>query len=194
MSLTILLASFTSRPFDPDCRPLIAGVVKRARSVDDVERVIFAAGRDDILEAIEALAPDFVVALPHARAVRAEDVIRLIEALRADASVEIAALCHALDKDEDEVADAMKVVLDRHDNALFYSRARTLCLRGIATKIRYLDDHGLYACRRSTLARLHQDDARPSDAVSCLETLSLPALGMKMRVVEARAWAGRRPH
>lgn len=192
MPVTILLAFFASCPSDPGCAPLIAGVIKQARADHDVERVLFAAGHEHILQTIEATAPDIVVALHSVQTARADDIMRLVAALRADATVEIAALCHSRHQEESEVADAMKVILDREDNALYCSRARTLCLRGIATKIRYVDDNGLYACRHTALARLRANAKR--DAARCLEELRLPAAGMKVRAVEARGRTAHRAH
>ncbi len=113
-----------------------------------------------------------------------------------DASVGMGTLASSFDSDEDfRNPNFAKVIVDQHDNALYFSRAPIPFSRDASTNDLVsetaLRHHGIYSYRVSTLRRLIEAGPCAIEQCEKLEQLRALWLGITLRVGRASAAPGR---
>lgn len=193
---------------------MIAHVVDRARAVPGVERVLVAtddariaeavrandgeavmtredhaSGTDRLAEVVQRLSCDLVVNVQGDEPLIAPSMIaQAIAACAADPDLPIATLRRAFDRLEDYLSPhVVKVVVDRHDNALYFSRAPLPFARDARTPAvppGAWKHVGLYVYRRDVLLRLAALPPSRLEQVEALEQLRALEHGLRIRAVE----------
>lgn len=185
-------------------KPLIQHVVEQVRRSPSISRVIVATDDERILKAVQDFGGEAVMTSPHcpsgtdrvAEAVRNIDVDRVvniqgdepdidpahIEALIALLdSADMATLACPFETDADSVlSNRVKVVIDRHHNALYFSRARIPFANGTATPA--LLHLGVYGYRKPFLLQYVALDRTPLEQAERLEQLRALEHGYKIKV------------
>lgn len=193
---------------------MIVRVVERAAQVPHVERVLVAtddlrikssverhggqvvmtrddhpSGTDRLAEVAAAIDCDLVVNVQGDEPLIAPAMIAAaIRACAVDASLPMATLRRRIDRVEDYTSPhVVKVVVDREDNALYFSRAPVPHLRGGAPAdaaglaFKHI---GLYVYRRDVLLRLAALPPTPLERAEALEQLRALEHGIRIRAVE----------
>ena len=146
-----------------------------------------ASGTDRIAEAVRDLACDLVVNIQGDEPLIDPRVIdQAVEPLVADDRVDMGTLGRPMGIAEAADPSKVKVVLDRQDFALYFSRAPIPYLRDGAPagiELPYLLHIGLYVYRRSTLLRLAALPPTPLEERERLEQLRALEHGIRIRVV-----------
>jgi 3-deoxy-manno-octulosonate cytidylyltransferase (CMP-KDO synthetase) len=159
-----------------------------------------ATGTDRVAEVVAQLACDIVVNVQGDEPCIAPSAIdAIIQPLRDDAAVPIATLAHPLRAVADFLSPhVVKVVVDRHGNALYFSRApipydrqawpqapELLATGGTALRLPpgCYRHFGLYAYRRQVLLHLAQLPQTTLEQVEQLEQLRAMEHGYRLRVV-----------
>jgi 3-deoxy-manno-octulosonate cytidylyltransferase (CMP-KDO synthetase) len=193
---------------------MIVHVAERAAAVPEVQRVIVAtddrriadavrahgheavmtrpdhaSGTDRLAEVAASLECDLIVNVQGDEPIIAPAMISAaIAACAADASLPMATLRRRIDRREEFTSPhVVKVVVDRDDHALYFSRAPVPCVRdadghfapGAAFK-----HIGLYVYRRDVLLRLARLAPTPLERAESLEQLRALEHGIRIRAVE----------
>lgn len=208
---------FPGKPLaDLHGRPMIVHVVERARQVPHVERVLVAtddlriaeavrahggeavmtredhaSGTDRLAEVAAGLACDLVVNVQGDEPLIAPSMIaQAIAVCAADPSLPIATLRRAIDRLDDFLSPhVVKVVVDCHDHALYFSRAPVPFARDAAAPVvppGAWKHVGLYVYRRDALLRLAALPPSALERVEALEQLRALEHGFRIRAVETR--------
>lgn len=212
---------FPGKPLAADTgKPLIQHVVERVRGARSVSRVVVATDEERIFEAVQTFGADAVMTGEHpngtsriAEAVEllddppdlivnvqgdepevpAETIDALVEGLAADGQAEMATLGCPFDPHEDPAnPNVVKLVVDRHDRALYFSRSlipydRDAEMLGTKPTVALLKHPGLYAYRRSFLARYASLEPTPLEQAEKLEQLRVLEHGLPIKIVRAAA-------
>lgn len=115
---------------------------------------------------------------------------KLIDTMQRHPLISIATLCHAMDsEDESKNPNIVKIVVDRDNNALYFSRAPIPYFEGIQNskfKIQNLwyRHIGIYAYRRNFLLKYVRWPQTPLERVEKLEQLRVLEYGIPIRVLE----------
>jgi 3-deoxy-manno-octulosonate cytidylyltransferase (CMP-KDO synthetase) len=115
------------------------------------------------------------------------ELIKQCAELLADESVDVATLASPLLSQEDfENPNVVKVVLDNHGDALYFSRVPIPYARTVATEelafATALHHHGIYGYRAATLQKIVESQRSPLESCEQLEQLRALSLGLKIRV------------
>ena len=201
-------------------KPLLAWVVARtklAKRLDEIlvatddERIAAAAracgarvaltradhpsGTDRIAEAIQGVAADVVVNIQGDEPLIDPALIdRVAETLAGDAGWDMATAAAPIRSAEElHNPDVVKVVRDRENRALYFSRAVIPFVRGAAAGFgpvagQHFRHIGLYGYRRAFLERLVQEPPGALENLEKLEQLRALALGCRMAVLDCEAF------
>lgn len=144
------------------------------------ERIWRALGElppTDIIVNLQADEPDMPAAW----------IRQCVDSLTSDSAADLATIALPLSADHPGITDPnqVKVVIDHAGRALYFSRAPIPFLRGggVVPEPRALGHVGLYAYRRSFLARYAQLAVSPLERAECLEQLRFVQAGACIRVV-----------
>jgi 3-deoxy-manno-octulosonate cytidylyltransferase (CMP-KDO synthetase) len=108
---------------------------------------------------------------------------RLVEKLRSDRKVEIVTAAHPFKNPADASSPhQVKVVLDRHGNALYFSRAAIPAPRNDGRTL-FLRHQGIYGFRRETLLEFVRWKPSPLERAESLEQLRALENGVKVHVL-----------
>ena len=115
----------------------------------------------------------------------------LIEPLAADPAVTMSTLCKEADAEEYGNPNVVKVVVDRHGDALYFSRASIPSFRqgaadvvaGISRPMKHI---GLYGYRRDFLMMFAALPRTPLEQAESLEQLRALEHGFRIRTIETR--------
>ena len=200
--------------------PLLAWVVartKQAQRLDEIlvatddERIAAAArsfgarvamtradhpsGTDRIAEAIQGLAADVVVNIQGDEPLIDPALIdRVAAILASDAGWDMATAAAPIRSAEElHNPDVVKVVRDRENRALYFSRSVIPFVRGAAAGFgpvagQHFRHIGLYGYRRAFLERLVQEPPGALENLEKLEQLRALALGCRMAVLDCEAF------
>ena len=113
-----------------------------------------------------------------------------VEALHGDASVPMATVVHPAEPGGLDDPNRVKVVLDRNDLALYFSRSRIPALRDAAAAPRYWQHVGLYAYRRPFLLDFVKLERTPLERAEALEQLRAMEHGHRIRCGKVEGWLG----
>lgn len=112
-----------------------------------------------------------------------EHLTRLLQAIGADPTVEMASLCCPVSSEEADSPHTVKVVRDHHGDALYFSRAKIPHVRDPNGTHPYLKHIGVYAFRDSALARFSTLGHSSLEKAESLEQLRFMQAGTRIRMV-----------
>lgn len=187
-------------------KPMVQHVYERACQVAGVQAVLVATDDERVAQAVSAFGGQCVMTSPEHPSgtdrlaevmaqvpadiyvnlqgdeplVRPVDIQRLVDGMRADASVAVGTLCHPIDAQEARNPNAVKVVLADNGDALYFSRSAIPFPRE-AQEASYLKHVGVYAYRREVLARYVSLPQPMMEQAEKLEQLRLLAAGLRIR-------------
>lgn len=113
--------------------------------------------------------------------IAAEPLRSLVEAFD-DPTVDVASLMHPL-QDDVQNPNAVKVVCDQADNALYFSRAAIPFDRDATSSAQYFKHIGVYAYRKEVLLAFTALNPTPLEQCEKLEQLRLLEHGYRIRMV-----------
>jgi 3-deoxy-manno-octulosonate cytidylyltransferase (CMP-KDO synthetase) len=111
-----------------------------------------------------------------------------LDALREDPAVAMSTVVHAAEDADRDDPNRVKVVLDRHGRALYFSRSRIPYLRNPEPAPRYWQHVGLYAYRRPFLLRFVGLEQTPAERAEGLEQLRALEHGFAIRCAVVEGW------
>jgi 3-deoxy-manno-octulosonate cytidylyltransferase (CMP-KDO synthetase) len=186
-------------------KTLIQHVYEQVRKCPGLDRIVVATDDDRILQTVKAFGGEAVLTSPRhptgtdriAEAVRGIDCAKVVNVQGDEPEIEpeiITALIDLLDQDAgmatlavpfDNDADAtlshrVKVVIDRHHNALYFSRSRIPYSNGTVTPA--LLHLGIYGYTKAFLQRYVTLDPTPLELAEKLEQLRALEHGYKIKV------------
>ena len=197
---------------DLDGRPMIEHVYRRAADARGVEGVVVATddqrvadaverfggvarmtsrehrtGMDRLAEVAADLRAGIIVNVQGDEPlVEPSAIAQMVEALRADPTLEMSTLRTPIRHDADYASPhVVKVVVDRHDHALYFSRSPIPFLRDGQPGVTY-KHLGLYAYRRDVLLRLAALPQSSLEQAESLEQLRALEHGIRIRAVETQ--------
>src|ERR1700730_2649431 len=111
-------------------------------------------------------------------------VDRLVETLRSDRKIEIVTAAHPF-KSQAEICSPhqVKVVVDLHGKALYFSRFAIPFPRNRTRSVKYLRHQGIYGFRHEALLQFVKWKPSPLDRVESLEQLRALENGVKVHVL-----------
>jgi 3-deoxy-D-manno-octulosonate cytidylyltransferase len=145
------------------------------------------SGSDRIAEAIADMDVDIVVNVQGDEPfVRREPLEKLLEVFRGEAGrdVQVGSLVQVL-KEQRFIDDPnyVKVALDKHNNALFFSRSVVPYPRDPSAAAIYYEHIGVYAFRKQALLQFTAWPVSPLEAVEKIECLRYLENGVPMKMV-----------
>lgn len=186
-------------------KPLIQHVYEQVGKCSGLDRIVVATDDERILQAVKAFGGEAVMTSPRqptgtdriAEAVRSIDCLKIInvqgdepeiepELISAvidllDQGAEMATLAAPFESPQDELlAHRVKVVVDRHHNALYFSRSRIPYSNGTAAPA--LLHLGIYGYTKAFLQRYVTLDPTPLEQAEKLEQLRALEHGYKIKV------------
>ena len=202
-------------------RPMIEHVYRRAVDAHGVDAVVVATDDQRVANAVERFGGFARLTAPTHRTgtdrvaevardlscsivvnvqgdeplVEPSAIAQMVEALNADPSLQMATLRTRIRREEDYVSPhVVKVVVDRNDNALYFSRApvpyhrdRTPNGGRHESAVVFASKHlGLYAYRREFLLRLASLPQTALEQAESLEQLRALEYGFRIRAVETQ--------
>ena len=111
-----------------------------------------------------------------------------VDALAGDASVAMSTIVHPADAAGLDDPNRVKVVLDLHDVALYFSRSRIPAQRDAGAAPRYWQHVGLYAYRRPFLLDFVKLERTPLERAEALEQLRAMEHGHRIRCGRVEGW------
>ena len=166
--------------------PRIVAAVERFGGIARLTRSSHPSGTDRLAEVAADLSCDIVVNVQGDEPLIAADMIeQVIEPLRSDTTLDMATLRRPIVDHADYVnPNVVKVVVDRHGNALYFSRSPIPHARGGAlTAYAHV---GLYAYRRAFLLAYARLQPTPLELMESLEQLRALEHGFRIRTIETR--------
>jgi 3-deoxy-manno-octulosonate cytidylyltransferase (CMP-KDO synthetase) len=113
-----------------------------------------------------------------------------VQALMDDPGVPMATLVHPAEPAALDDPNRVKVALDRHDFALYFSRSRIPALRDVGAAPCYWQHIGLYAYRRPFLLDFVKLERTPLERAEALEQLRAMEHGHRIRCGKIEGWLG----
>ncbi|WP_081673747.1 3-deoxy-manno-octulosonate cytidylyltransferase [Pseudomonas cremoricolorata] len=190
-------------------KPMIQHVYERALEVAGVSTVVVATDDQRVADAVTQFGGKFVMTsadhpsgtdrlaevMQHVDAdvyinlqgdeplVRPGDIETLAAGMASDVSVQIGTLCHAIDGQEANNPNTVKVVLAANGNALYFSRSPIPYPRD-AQFAQFLKHVGVYAYRRQVLAEYSSLEQPMMEGAEKLEQLRLMYAGYRIRAYQ----------
>lgn len=147
---------------------------------------VHESGTDRIAEAVENLEVDIVVNVqgdePFVKKNMLADLLNAFK--NENERVEVASLmCHISALEDIQNPNHVKVVTDRHQNALYFSRSVIPYPRDTNLEIKYFKHVGIYAFRKEALMHFTKNKMTPLESVEKLEQLRYLENGYKIKMV-----------
>ena len=196
-------------------KPIIQWVYERACAAGCFREVLVASPDQEIVRAVEAFGGTAIITSSEHRSgtdrlaevcrktttgeiivnvqgdeplVDPASVAQLAAALAADSSIEMGSLMRPLDKSDDpDDPNLVKVVVDKDNFALYFSRSRIPYPRSVDRNTRTLGHIGLYAYQRDFLLRFASMPPTMLEMAESLEQLRALESGCKIKMVETTA-------
>ena len=196
-------------------KPIIQWVYERAAAAGCFDRVIVAAPDQEILSAVAAFGGEAVLtSIEHrsgsdriAEVCRGMDtgqiivnvqgdeplldplaVARLASTLAEDESILMGSLMRPLDESDDpDDPNLVKVVVDRYNFALYFSRSRIPYVRDPGATARIYGHIGVYAYRRDFLLEFTSSPPTMLEKAESLEQLRALENGHRIKMIETNA-------
>ncbi len=142
------------------------------------------SGSDRIAEALGQVDADLIVNVQGDEPFQDAKTLRDLVTVFQQPDVQVASLMCSLDSSEVTNPNAVKVVLDQNQNALYFSRAPIPYSREGAGGVGYWKHIGVYAYRRELLLQFTAWPKGNLEQVEMLEQLRLLERGIAIRMVE----------
>jgi len=147
-------------------------------------------GTDRLAEVAATLDDDILVNIQGDEPTITGEVIdAVVEALRADPEAQMATLVHEAEGSALADPNRVKVVLDRHDRAMYFSRNAIPALRDPSHRTVYWQHIGIYAYRRPFLATFVRLERTPYEQAEALEQLRALEHGYPIAVGKVGNWS-----
>ena len=144
-----------------------------------------SCGTERVYAAIKDYSCDIVINVQGDEPLIRPEMINELIAVFEDDSVEMATLCKEITETEDiNNPNVVKVVRDKDDNALYFSRYPIPFNRDKRNDIRYLKHIGIYGYKKDFLKKYIQLEKTPLEMAENLEQLRVLESGHKIRVKE----------
>ncbi len=144
-----------------------------------------SCGTERVYAAIKDHACDIVINVQGDEPLIKPEMINELIAAFEDDSVEMATLCKEITETEDiNNPNIVKVVRDKDDNALYFSRYPIPFNRDKRDDVRYFKHIGIYGYKKGFLERYVQTEKTPLELAENLEQLRVLESGHKIRVKE----------
>jgi len=158
----------------------------------DLTRGDHPTGTDRIAEVAAGLDDELVVNIQGDEPTVEGFVIdAAVEALASAPDVPMATVVHDASPGASDDPHRVKVVLDRHGNALYFSRSPIPAVRSRGARPRIWQHVGLYAYRRSFLLEFVTLPATPAERAEQLEQLRALEHGYPIRCAVIEGWESR---
>lgn len=143
------------------------------------------SGTDRIAEVCKKMFAEIVVNIQGDEPlVQPKSIDSVVQALRNDPRLLMATAASPMRHGTDsESEDVVKVVLDQHGNALYFSRAPVPFHRNHKGSQKFFRHHGIYAYRRNFILRFTKWKQTPLEQTESLEQLRALEHGIRIRVV-----------
>lgn len=115
-----------------------------------------------------------------------EPVVKMIEELKTDPSIDVVTVAQPLEKAEVENPSNVKVVMDLNQFALYFSRAPIPYVRDEDWDGRYYEHMGLYGFRREALLDFAHHFPTPLELAEKIEALRFLEMGKRVKIVLAQ--------
>ena len=192
-------------------KPMVCWVAERAQAARNVDRVVVATDSQEIADAVQARGIEAVMTSAHhtsgtdrvaevaGQIPDAEIIVnvqgdepmidpstidRAAEPMLKDASVKMTALMCRCPDDELDNPACVKVVVNKLNDALYFSRARIPFARQTDSRLTVMQHVGLYAYRREFLLEIATLQPTPLELTESLEQLRVLENGHRIRMVE----------
>ena len=142
------------------------------------------SGTDRIAEAANGIETDLIINIQgDTPFIKKEPLSKLIDLFKSE-SVRVASMMQVLEKSE-EIDDPnfVKVAIDGHQNALFFSRSRIPYPRDINTSVTYYEHIGVYAFRKQALLDFVSWPMGTLEAIEKIECLRFLENGMPIKML-----------
>ena len=146
-------------------------------------------GTDRIAEAAENIDAELIVNVQGDEPlIKAETIAEALEPFKTNPDLKMSTLRRKLKSEAADNSDIVKVIVDKDDNALFFSRAALPFYRNtnLADRI-YYQHIGLYVYRKDFLLEYSAMESTPLERAESLEQLRVLENGYKIKVVETDA-------
>ena len=144
-----------------------------------------SCGTERVYAAIKDYSCDIVINVQGDEPLIKPEMINDLIAVFEDDSVEMATLCKKITETEDiNNPNIVKVVRDKDDNALYFSRYPIPFNRDKRDDVRYFKHIGIYGYKKGFLKRYVQTEKTPLELAENLEQLRVLESGHKIRVKE----------
>lgn len=142
------------------------------------------SGSDRIAEALSDVEADLIVNVQGDEPFQDKKSLRDLVAVFQDAEIKVASLMCRISEEDAQNPNAVKVVLDRKSNALYFSRSPIPYNREKIIGLYYWKHIGVYAYRREILKEFTSWPKSFLEQTEMLEQLRLLEKGIKIRMVE----------
>lgn len=140
------------------------------------------SGTDRLVEVMQQLPADaYINVQGDEPLVRPGDIAQLVNAFKASDQVMVNSLCHAISAGEAADPNIVKVVVDAHDVALYFSRSVIPYPRGDGAAA-YLKHVGVYGYRADVLRRYSALTRSMAESAEVLEQLRLLHAGIRIQM------------
>lgn len=144
------------------------------------------SGSDRIAEAVMHMQADVVVNVQGDEPFQDQNSLKTLVGVFMDKEVEVASMMTRFDGlDQVDNPNAVKVVVDRKNYAMYFSRSPIPYFRNTAIEASVFRHVGIYAYRKKALMAFTQMEKSPLEKVEMLEQLRLLENGIKIKMVES---------
>ena len=191
-------------------KPMVQWVYEKAQQVPSASTVVVATDDQRVVDAVKAFGGNVVLTSPdHSSGtdrlvevmgqvdadiyinlqgdeplVRPNDVEQLAQGMLGDASIDVGTLYHAIEDDEAQNPNAVKVVLGRQGNALYFSRSPIPYPREDDKHPGFNKHVGVYAYRKRILEQYTSLPPSALEQTEQLEQLRLLSAGLRISAFE----------
>lgn len=191
-------------------KPMVQWVYEKALQVPSADTVVVATDDQRIVDAVKVFGGNVLLTSPHHPSgtdrlvevmgqvdadiyinlqgdeplVRPEDVEQLAQGMLADMAVDVGTLYHAIEDEEAQNPNAVKVVLGQEGDALYFSRSPIPYPREVGKHPGFKKHVGVYAYRKRILEQYAHLPASALEQTEQLEQLRLLAAGLRIRAFE----------
>ena len=145
-------------------------------------------GSDRIAEAVEFMDIDVVINVQGDEPFTdKESLTKLIEVFKNDTNKEVdlaSLMVHITDEEEINNPNTVKVIIDKTNFALYFSRSPIPYARDKQTVVKYFKHKGIYAFRKEAILDFYRLPMLPLEAAEKLEQLRYLEYGKRIKMVE----------
>lgn len=145
-------------------------------------------GTDRIAEAAESIDAELIVNVQGDEPlIKAETIAEALLPFKDNPELRMSTLRRKLNPKDAENPNIVKVVVDKDDYALYFSRSKIPYYRDQANGGTYYQHIGLYVYRKDFLLKYSKMDSTPLERAESLEQLRVLGNGYKIKVIETEA-------